>query len=151
MSCFDSGVDLRYSRAITVNYVLGGVSSNAERHGFECVRVLHERFPVLTPEEAGGLYHSFFAFPTFPSVPGLPADQGVFLRQLLNRHSDDPELLGAVASALIAAAERRRDPGDERRDGSTVSFFKERIKLGLEGHPTAYHVVKRLYAGLRRA
>ena len=89
MSCFELGIDFVYTRDITVNYVLGGASSDAEKHGQECVRVIRERFPWLTPEEAGGLYHSFFAFPTFPSIPGRPDDRLDFLRRLLTRHSDD--------------------------------------------------------------
>ena len=47
MSCFESGMNFVYTRDITVNYVLGGVSSDAETHGIECVRVMRERFPGL--------------------------------------------------------------------------------------------------------
>jgi hypothetical protein len=151
MSCFESGVQFVYSRDITVNYVFGGASSDAEKHGFECVRALRERFPTLTLEEAGGLYHSFFAFPTFPSVPGRPDNRSHFLCQLLSRHSDDPDLLMAIASALIADEDRRQVAVGERiTSRSTLSSVKERVKLMLEDHPATYQVVRRLYAGMRR-
>lgn len=154
MSCFESGIDFVYTRDVTVNYVLGGASSDAEMHGIECVRAMRERFPSLTSEEAGGLYHSFFAFPTFRSIPSRPDDRLDFLRRLLTRHSDDPQLSTAVAWALLADADRRRD-----NEGQHVvehplaprSSVKGLVNLVLQDHPRAYWIVKRLYAGVRRA
>jgi glycosyltransferase involved in cell wall biosynthesis len=153
MSCFEAGVEISYTRTITVNYVLGGVSADAERHGVECVRVLRERFPSLTADEAGGLYHSFFAFPTFPSIPGRRNDRADFLDQLLTRHSNDPDLASAVAWALVADDKRTRaadsQPAPEEAlhtSSSPVQF----VKATLQGHPRTYALARRLYTGLFR-
>lgn len=150
MTCFDAGVDFVYSRAITVNYVLGGVSSDAERHGIECVRAMRERFPELTAEEAGGLHHSFFVFPTFSTVPGRPDDRSDFLCRLLARHSDDPELLSALATLLNGDEDSHSDEGAEHADSPAHTSVKERIKSVLENHPTMYETARRLYVGARR-
>src|SRR5262249_25144885 len=151
MSCFESRANFIYSRDITVNYFLGGVSANAEEHGRECVRVAQERFPSLTPAEAGGLYHSVFAFPTFPTIPGRPTDRSDFLRGLLSRHSDDCELLTAIARALIADSDRRYRQAAARvaePPSTRSSSVKDRMKSILQGHPTTYRAVRRLYRGM---
>jgi glycosyltransferase involved in cell wall biosynthesis len=154
MSCFDSGIEFVYTRDITVNYVLGGASGDAEMHGRECVRAIRERFPSLTPEEAGGLYHSFFVFPTFDSIPGRPDDPSEFLRRVLTRHSDDSDLVTALAWALLADADHRRgDDGRHIAEPSPAprSSVKDRVKVALQDHPRAYRLVRRVYAGVRRA
>jgi glycosyltransferase involved in cell wall biosynthesis len=155
MSCFESGVDFVYARDITVNYVLGGTSSDAEAHGAECVRAIRERFPFLTPDEAGGLYHSFFAFPTFASIPGQPTDRIDFLRGLLTRHSGKPQLSIAVAWALLADADRFRDDntgdaGDGTHIADSSPSLRDLTKAALQNHPTAYRIIKRLRAAMRK-
>jgi hypothetical protein len=152
MSCFEAAVDFVYSNDITVNYVLGGASSDAESHGAECVRAIQERFPALSTDEAGGLYHSFFAFPTFTSIPGRPSDRGDFLRGLLTRHSGAPELSVAVAWALLADADRHRDSHDglvERAPEARPDAADRREPL-VRDRSKAYRIVKRLSAGVRR-
>jgi hypothetical protein len=59
---------------------------------------------------------------------------------------------------LLVDADRRRDDGggqttedpDEAVSGRTRASVEERVKLALEGHPTAYRIARRLRAGLRR-
>ena len=58
MACLESGVSFSYTNAITVSYVMGGLSSDIDKHSQECVRAMGERFPSLTEEEAGGLITS---------------------------------------------------------------------------------------------
>lgn len=150
MSCFESGVDFVYTKDITVNYLMGGASSDAEGHGIECVRAIRDRFPFLTPEEAGGLYHSFFAFPTFASIPGRPGDRSAFLRELMSHH---PDVATAVAWALLAEADRQADDdGDEIVGHEPVPSFsiRELVKRALHGHPRAYGLAKQLHGRVRR-
>lgn len=150
MSCFESGVDFVYTNEITVNYLMGGASSDAEGHGVECVRAIRDRFPFLTLEEAGGLYHSFFAFPTFASIPGRPGDRSAFLRELTSRH---PDVATAVAWALLAEADRRADDdGDTILEREPVPDFsiRELVKRGLDGHPRAYRLAKQVHGRVRR-
>ncbi len=153
MACFESETTFLYAREITVNYVLGGVSNDAEMHGLECVRVMRERFPSLTSGEAGGLYHSLFAFPTFPSIPGAPTDRSEFLRRFLTHHSGDPQLQAALAWALVADADRRRQgKRDQAAHDPLVprSSVKTLVKDALQDHPRTYEIVRRVYAGMRR-
>ncbi len=153
MRCFDAKVDFVYTNDITVNYVLGGASSNAEAHGHECVRALRERFPSLSPAEAGGLYHCLFAFPTFPSVPGRPSDRFAFLRSGLARHADDAELMTAIAWAVVADAELRqtRDQAQEAREPAAVApTFRDAAKAALERRPVADRIARRLHAAVHR-
>jgi hypothetical protein len=154
MACFEAGVEFVYTNDITVNYVLGGVSSDAETHGTECVRVIRERFPYLTPEEAGGLYHTFFVYPTFPSISGRPEDRFEFLRCLLTRYPEDLQLATAVAWALLTHVDRRCDDVGEQvveHSNAVRSPIKDRVKLALQDHQTSYRVVRWLYRGVRRA
>jgi hypothetical protein len=152
MSCFESSVRFRYSRDITVNYVLGGVSSDAERHSHECVRAARERFPSLSLEEAGALYHSFFVFPKFPTILGRPESRAEFIWSFLDRHSADPHLLRAVASALLEEVNRsrNRDAEPSTRNGVNVrTLLKEHAKQLLRRYPSAYRTAQRFHARIR--
>jgi glycosyltransferase involved in cell wall biosynthesis len=139
MSCLDVGVSFVYAKTITVNYVFGGASADAERHGIECARAMHERFPSLTVEEAGGLYHTFFSLPTFPAVPGRPEDGVEFVRRLSRRYSDDADLLEAIAWASMMRPASRDDTWsrDER-------LVKRLVKECLRDHPRLYRAAGRL-------
>jgi Glycosyl transferase family 2 len=141
MTCLDAGVGFVYARDVTVNYLLGGVSSDTERHALECIRVMRERFPLLTADEAGGLHHCFFRFRP-ASVPGGDEDASVFLRRVLARHSDDVYLVGAIACALLENAE-------SVRPGIRV-LVKELVKVALRGHPRLLRAAHRVYVGRKR-
>ena len=107
MACLESGVDFVYSEDLTINYVMGGISSDPKKHGQECVRTMRRRFPALTAEEAGGLHHRFFFVPVNGDAVQRPTDQSRFLRRLFIRHSEDDELLRALAWALASGDSRR--------------------------------------------
>lgn len=100
MDCLASGVDFFYTRERTINYVMGGLSSDPRTHAEECVRTMRRRFPTLTTDEAGGLHHIFFFVPPDDSMPGKPSDRAAFLRKLLVDHAAEQDLLGAIAWAL---------------------------------------------------
>lgn len=106
MSCLEAGVEFIYTNELTINYVMGGLSSDPRKHGEECLRTMQRRFPSLTREEAGGLHHSFFFIPTHPTVPGRPTDRAEFVQQLFLKHSEEDELLQAVAWALVHRSAR---------------------------------------------
>ena len=152
MTCLDAGITFVYTRTRTVHYVLGGASGDAEKHGLECVRAIRERFPSLTPEEAGGLYHTFFAFPTLTSIPGRPDDRRDFLSRFLLDRSDDHELLRAVAWALLVTQDLRDQQSEthEQEATSVRPTLKQRVTLALRDHPSVYRTAERLYAAMRR-
>ena len=60
LRCYDLGVCFRYTDHVTLNYVLGGLSSNTNLRCDEHLRILNDKFPFLTTEEAGFLFWIFF-------------------------------------------------------------------------------------------
>jgi hypothetical protein len=101
MACLASGVEFHYTTERTMNYVMGGISSNPKVHGEECIRTMRRRFSSLTTQEAGGLHHIFFFVPADGTVPGRPSSELDFLRRLFLDHSEEDDLLNAIAWALV--------------------------------------------------
>jgi hypothetical protein len=152
MTCLESQIGFVYTQDTTVNYVLGGVSSDSVRHGLECLRVMRERFPSLTYDEACTLHDCFFVFGSPASASGRPSDPFNALTHVLKRHSDDPQLVQAIAWALLMHSGRHTDRRDEREEipASARATMKELVKVALRDHPTVFRAVGRLYAGMRR-
>lgn len=160
MTCLEGGATFKYTREVTVNYSLGGTSGDVRQHSIECMRVVGERFPSLTPTDITGLYHCFFLFAGAANLPGHPADRTEFLRDVYARHSSDPDFLSALGWASI---EKLRHPADsqpialpaiEADDplvGSRVKLsVKEVVKGALGKYPGAYTVAQRLYTSMLR-
>jgi glycosyltransferase involved in cell wall biosynthesis len=103
MRCMDHGAIFTYTKEATVNYSLGGTSSDFVKHSLECMRVVQERYPFLTSSEVSGLYHCFFIFnnATTPYELDRPANLTLFLRELFLRNSDRTEFLNALGWASI--------------------------------------------------
>lgn len=144
MACFEANLDFAYTTDVTVNYVLGGLSGDAQHHGLECVRSMRERFPSLSYEEAGGLHHCFFRLPTFSAVPGRPGDRFDFLRGVLTAHRDDRDLMRAIAWALLTDP---RPPLEPEGSGDRVL---ELVKRALPAHSRLGRAARRVYAATRR-
>jgi hypothetical protein len=132
MACLESGANFEYTRKRTINYVMGGLSSDPWKQGQECIRTMRRRFPSLTPQEANGLHHCFFFLPASESVPDRPDDYGQFLRRLLVRHSDDADLLQAVAWAVIHGETRHFDLAAHAHEPyATMAFARSVLKLAM--------------------
>lgn len=156
MTCMEVDVTFVYTREVTVNYSLGGTSGDVRQHSIECMRVVGERFPFLSPTDIKGLYHCFFLFAGQAGLPDSPSDRTAFLRDVFARHSADPEFLDALSWASI---ERLQHPGDfqptllpavvEARL-TVKGAVKEAVKDALRQHPGAYAMVKRLHSTIVR-
>jgi len=144
MTCLDRGIDFVYTGEITTNYVFGGVSADAHKHGSECFRAICERFPSLSQQEAGGLYHSFFLLPTSSTVPGKPENQTEFLRELLLRHSDDLELAEAVAWALLLRPDHRTLETVPRAADGRSNVVAAAARRTLRRSPALHRIARRL-------
>ena len=156
MTCMEVDVTFVYTREVTVNYSLGGTSGDVRQHSVECMRVVAERFPFLSPTDITGLYHCFFLFAGLTDLPNPPSNRTAFLRDVFARHSAKTEFLDALGWASI---ERLQHPGDiqpaalpvaEERRQTVKGAVKEAVKASLRRHPGAYAVVKGLYSTVLR-
>jgi len=153
MTCLESGVTFTYTREVSVNYSLGGTSGDVRQHSLECMRVVGERFPFLTPTDISGLYHCFFLFAGAANLPDHPANRTEFLRDVFARHSANPDFLRAIGWAFI---EKLQHPADNQP--ITVPMVEARnppvnvsVKEAVKGkYPDAYTVVQRLYSSMLR-
>ena len=155
MTSLDAGAMFVYTREITVNYSLGGVSGDGRHHSIECMRVVQERFPSLSEEEVLGLYHCFFVVQGNYEVVNPPANRTLFLRKLFANHSSDPDFLRALAWASLekleyplAVPQAYGEVGAARL--LLVRMLKERIKAALREHPLAYRMAARVYSAVRQ-
>lgn len=105
MTCLDVGVRFFYTRERTINYSLGGVSSDTSAHKAECIRIAHERFDALSDIEAAALHALFFVFGEATPHFASRAEQTQFLRDVFAAHSDQDELIEALSWAAIERME----------------------------------------------
>ena len=164
MTCLEANVTFVYTREVTVNYSLGGTSGDVRQHSIECMRVVGERFPSLTPTDISGLYDCFFLFAGLPDLPDRPANRTEFLRDVFARHAANPDFLQALAWAAFEKLEHPADvvsadpppavvvnpesaaPAIE----DTAPTVKDLVKGALRARPGAYRVAKRIYSTIRR-
>lgn len=104
MKCSEVGSKFYYTKETSINYSIGGVSSDARLHSLECIQVVLEKFPFLSEEEAQGLYWCFFCFinTSGPKMvfPALDDHTG-FLKDIICKHSDKQDFIQAIAWASI--------------------------------------------------
>jgi glycosyltransferase involved in cell wall biosynthesis len=111
IQCQRAGVVYLYEDEPTVNYQLGGLSSDAGRHTQECLQVLRLNVPNLSEAEAWGLLHAFHALESnlASHAATRPAHLGRFLLDLARRHADDSVLMRALAPAALARMTHEAD------------------------------------------
>ncbi|RWA72658.1 glycosyltransferase [Mesorhizobium sp.] len=153
MACLDVSAAFTYTREVTVNYSLGGVSSNGQQHGVECMRVARDRFPTLTQAEISGLHDCFFIFSNSPDLPDRPANRTQFLRDLFARHSSNRDFLQALSWACLEKLEYPSPHGSQQIIGlqsHAALSLKDWVKNALRMHPRAYRIAARVYASVRQ-
>jgi len=157
MTCLEVNATFVYTREVTVNYSLGGTSGDVRRHSTECMRVVGERFPSLSPSDISGLYDCFFLFAGLPDLPDRPANRTEFLRDIFARHAADADFLQALSWASI---EKLEHPADERvvdlppaaapTAEVAIPTVKELVKVALRKSPAADRVARRIYSSIRK-
>ena len=158
MTCMEVDVTFVYTREVTVNYSLGGTSGDVRQHSIECMRVVGERFPFLSPSDITGLYHCFFLFVEQAGLEGGPSDRTAFIKDVFARHTANADFIDALGWASIA---KLQHPGDiqppvvpvaaEPPRPTVKALVKEAIKDALRRHPGAFSVAKRLYTSIVKA
>lgn len=153
MTCMEVNAAFVYTREVTVNYSLGGTSGDVRQHSIECMRVVGERFPFLSPTDVTGLYHAFFLFAAAAGLPELPLNRTEFLKDVFARHSSNRDFIEAMSWASMETLRHPADlepaavPNVPDAKGLTV---KQSIKEVLRKYPGAFAVAKRLYATMVR-
>ena len=163
MTCLEAGVSFVYTREATVNYSMGGTSSDVREHSIECIRVVRERFPFLSSIEVSGLYHCFFKLGgDVRALEGhRPADLMQFVRRMFAAHRDRTDFVQALTWAGMAKLEH---PDESRAPiavqplplpappapPSTRRALKDLVKSVLFRYPRLYAFAVRCYVRLRR-
>lgn len=103
MCCLEAGCEAISLSQATVRYTLGGLSSDSKAHSKECVRLIMERFPFLSSEEAWGLFHAFHVFEDNkrPFKELAPTNYTQFITELALRHQLDANFIHAVGLAAL--------------------------------------------------
>lgn len=146
MSCMDSGAVFTYTQEATVNYSLGGTSSDFLKHSLECMRIVQERYPFLTSAEVSGLYHCFFVFSNVASSyeADRPANLTAFIRGLLARYGMHSDFSNALGWASIVKLDHPADRSHIEHFGS-MALVKIVVKRMLQKYPALYRLIISLY------
>lgn len=146
MTCLDAGIVFAYTDESTVNYSLGGASSDSTAHAIECMRIARERFPALNEKEVLGLFHSFFVFrdSTKPFILTKPSNYTEFLKRLFVHHATEPDFLRSLAWANITVLDHPYDNAWAKMltDKSTI---KDKIRQRLITYPFIYKSARMIY------
>jgi glycosyltransferase involved in cell wall biosynthesis len=145
MSCLDAGARTIYTREVTVNYSLGGVSNDLYAHSMECIRIVRERFPMLLPAEAQGLYHRFFSLhrKVVHLIPNRPSKTNEFISSLLAKYSTSDDFVTSLAWALAGSAVSSRFGVLFAPASDVLEAIKDLLKAALK--PAAYALARKLY------
>jgi glycosyltransferase involved in cell wall biosynthesis len=149
MQCLDAGVRNVYTREVTVNYSLGGVSSDLYIHSMECIRVVRERFSMLLPSEAHGLHHCFFALHKKVAhlIPDSPQNNNEFICKLLTKYSTSDDLAASLAWAMAGSVvlDRLEVALAHGSAPNVRHALKLLLKAALQKNPAANALARKLY------
>lgn len=130
MSALDAGVKFIYSDIPSVNYSLGGLSSDLRAHSIECVRVIQERFPCLSTSEGWGLFHALHTFREntieFPET--RPNHLGDFLIEVCKNHPHETDLLSSIAFGVLPYISHPDDPESSIKKIPRIQKLKNSIR-----------------------
>ena len=151
MTCMDAGAAFVYTQEPTVNYSLGGTSSDLLQHSLECMRIVSLRFPFLTSTEVRGLYHCFFVLggPLAKQQADHPSSLTAFVREVFARHVSQQDFSSALSWALMVTMQHPADAGVlGRRFGLADRLPGLAIRV-LRRHPKLYGLARSGYRWLR--
>lgn len=98
MKCFDRNVRFIYTDDITVNYSLGGISSDSKKHIEESKEIIREKFPFLTNYEIETLNYIYYpwrdelehsSYKLFRCEP--------FIEEILEKYKEYPLFINAIS------------------------------------------------------
>ncbi len=130
LQCLKSGAHVTYSAEPTINYSLGGISGDADKHRIECIRIIRESFPFLAYSEAETLYYAFNVFAK-EKAKTLDVYWSTYIRGIFTKYSDRPEFLLALSWAGVLNMEHHYDL--KNKSGCTMRV--KAIMRSLGTHP----------------
>jgi glycosyltransferase involved in cell wall biosynthesis len=103
MRCCDIQPEVINLNEVTVHYSLGGLSSDTKSHSSECVRLIVEKFPFLTMEEAWGIFHTLNVFEDnkIPFMDLAPKNYTQFVSEIALRHHNERDFIQALGLASL--------------------------------------------------
>lgn len=104
MRCLEYNINFIYSDKITVNYSVGGMSSDVKKHRNECISVSINRFPFLSRENIEDLFVCYFdSIDSYNKIKKYkyPIKRIELLEKLIHQHCDHPDFVQSMAWASI--------------------------------------------------
>jgi len=147
MRCLEVMSTFYYSNKITINYSLGGVSSNFSLHSEECVRAVLERFQFVTLSEAQGLYWCFFfqKDKVQNNQCNKITNHSDFIREILCKYSDKYEFVQAIAWASVCCLQHPSDNVLNLNSSLFIKCIVESVKKSLFFSPRLYAFARAAY------
>lgn len=154
MTCLEKSTTFLYTYEATVNYELGGHSSNFLRGMQENIRIMKERFTYISECEAQMLYSCFCkdAAIAWQSNISLPTnlDNMCFLKCISQRYAHKQNFLYALSWAAIDRLQHPYEPLLNLWEASQKPLpFRQRvvtaIQILLYGNARLYNIATLLY------
>lgn len=104
MRCLDRNVNFVYSDCVTVNYSIGGVSSDKKKHRSECMDVAMRRFPFLKKKDIEDLFFCFFdSFDIYvrKNSCNFSTKRTDLLKYLIDKYAEDNDFVQCMAWASV--------------------------------------------------
>jgi len=139
MTCHDAGATFLFSDTPTVNYSLGGISGDGKQHRHECLRLIRERFPYLTAQEATVLHCSYYFWRERIEASELATTIRPiqFITEIRMKYPEKSDLLEALDLAALPGV------GGFRR-------FKTTLRRVLTNYPRTFAFIYGLYTMILR-
>lgn len=133
MSCLEAGCESISLPQVTIHYTLGGLSSDTTAHSKECVRLILERFPFLSSDEAWGLFHAFHVFEDNkrPFKDLAPSNYTEFIGQLALRYQLDAGFIHALGLAALPHVRHSHEFAGGRIKPTRMQKWKNSIRKRL--------------------
>ena len=145
LQCLSAGSEFIYTHEPTVNYSLGGTSSNLLKHSIEFMSIIKEKFSFLTDQELHGIYHCFFVFSNRDNgfYSNNPTKKTEFIQNLYVKYLNEIEFINALNWAILVTA---LHPADMKVNsfGQNESVLKNLAKKALKRTPILFNFAKKV-------
>lgn len=148
LKCYSDGVIFDYTDRVTVNYSLGGISSDIHWHIEECKRIIKDKFPFLSGYDVIVLNYIYYQWREGFVFPFANFNPKVEIDKILKKYADRKEFLSGIDSEHPYIANFNES---EMIIMSTFSrSLVNKIKRLLINSPMLYRLLKSIYIKLRR-
>lgn len=141
MRCLDMDVAFSYVNIPTVNYSLGGISGDGACHRQECKRLIRERFPLLTVDEADRLHYCYYLWRDRLNHTDVEEGFGSvdYILKIRKKYTDQAELIQALITPIV-----------ESKRSVYMQRTKNTVKKSLMKYPHIYSLVYKIHSILTK-